>query len=234
MFDLNELKNQLYLLPALYRTVFAASCCERIIPAYKRFCLPSDANKHKVLQQSLNAIWEFIFGAVLTEQHILRIIEECKSQNPDEDRHDSLFYCAAQNTVSALVYALQSCATGDVQLTAFTAQILIDALDNYLYRVNYPYINSASQIDIIKEFSKQKCKNINLIESQNNIVDELKTQQQAFDVWLQQSPLMTNELTKQHQDIMLLSGAKVTQETLKNIRSLSQTIGSQFAERYFG
>jgi hypothetical protein len=83
----------------------------------------------------------------------------------------------------------------------------VEVLDTYLYLVNAPFGEGA-----LKAAS----------------VVELRREGQAFDSWIEQSPLMIDELRKQHEDLERLAATRIlTTKLLSDLRQSSQGRGIQ-------
>ena len=98
-------------------------------------------------------------------------------------------------------------ADGKIKWPVLTARMAVEALDTYLYLVNAPFGAGA-----LKATS----------------VVELRRGGQAFDSWIEQSPLMIDELRKQREDLERLAATRVlNSQFISDLRRSSQGRGIQ-------
>jgi uncharacterized protein YjaG (DUF416 family) len=141
-FDEDRLIQALNGLAPHHQTAFAASCCERLLPNYQAFAVMEGWGDPPLLDQALNAVWQFLDGTSLPEERVHALIAAIDQVTPDMDDYTSFFAGAALSAVSAVVYTLESCLTADAEKTALVGRVAIETIDLYLDIVNDPIVGA--------------------------------------------------------------------------------------------
>ncbi len=184
MFDEKQLSNELGALSNRNRIAFAASCCERLVPHYRIFAFTEPNTEPNLLDDALSDIWTVVEDNQRPTDHLAQLQETIKAFIQALDKPGFLFASTAFNAASAVSYTAECCIGGEVRWSVFAARMAVETLDTYLYLVNAPFgEDSASDGD----------------------VQGLRHKRQAFDQWIQQSPLMIDELRKQNEDLEKLA-----------------------------
>jgi hypothetical protein len=128
-YDEIELAGKLSVLTPPARTLFVCACAERLMPAYRWFCLVTGSDDHGLVREALNVAWASAAGEAVAELDSLRkrIIDLAPHS---DDLQISLGHAVAQNAVACVCYALEVCQTGDVQASVWAARQLYDAADS--------------------------------------------------------------------------------------------------------
>jgi hypothetical protein len=129
-----SIDGQLRSLPVLLRVAFAASCAERILPAYEKYC--AQGGFAPVLVDRLAFIWSAVLGERAAHANEVRDLfdEDSRTLVPPETAGAEY----AQDAASAVLYALLALAPEgdeDIEGPAFAAQHVGDALDRYVARL---------------------------------------------------------------------------------------------------
>ena len=129
-FDQAELTGKLdQLLPSL-RVIFAASCAERLLPAYTTFSCLARQGEPETIKRSLARLWEAIAGDSMTGDEMQTSIDACMALIPhgDEDISLDIETAYAEDAATAVVYALTCLQNGSSQEAMWTAQCASEAI----------------------------------------------------------------------------------------------------------
>lgn len=155
-FDMDELVAGLQRLASPLRAAFAASCAQRLLPAYAHFAGRTGRGAPDVLRSMLDRLWRDLEGARMTSREIQGSIDRCEEQieitaQPDGDslpgaswsdmlaalRARSVESVAsmegqAEDAASALAYALRCRRHGDPREAAWAAKRAYEAVSGLL------------------------------------------------------------------------------------------------------
>jgi hypothetical protein len=125
--------SELQRLPIRLRAAFAASCAERLLPAYDGYC--ERVRAEPVLVDRLSLVWALASGTRIVPGAELRVLfdEDTRTRVPPETRGAEY----AQDAAIAILYALMTFIPendADVEGPTFAARHAIDALDRYVAR----------------------------------------------------------------------------------------------------
>lgn len=120
------------------RTLFAASCCERLLPNYQAFTILDRWGNFKVLRQGLDSVWGHFLGKELTEKRIETTIRKIEENMPESEDFSSLYSELAADAAEAMIYTLSSIITDDVDVVLNVSNICINSIENYLGFVSDP------------------------------------------------------------------------------------------------
>jgi len=125
-------------LSSKYRTVFAASCCERLIPNYVAFSIMDNWGPPDVLENALEFVWVSLQVPRLDAQHVRALIQACQKIIPDTEDFTSLFSGAALNAAAAVCYTLMCLEDGKLEHAVYAGRLAIETIESYLHTVNKP------------------------------------------------------------------------------------------------
>lgn len=142
-FNKAYLSTSLNQLPAKLRTVFAALCAERQLPASMDFYRRIEGDRWNFIQNLLSDVWSDLEESSQMQQleqkidRLMRIVP----QEDDYKEQWSQKATNAQNAGMTLVYVLRTMQTGDVQEAIWSAQVAYEALDNWVINSEHIDIN---------------------------------------------------------------------------------------------
>ena len=118
-------------LPTRLRVIFAATCTERLFPAYERYLEKSPRKVEHTLQALLERLWLDVSGEAMSDSEIDNGIDSCMSEIQDINDADRIDE-AAEGAASSLCYALRCRKNGEAQEAAWATQALYDTLDHFV------------------------------------------------------------------------------------------------------
>lgn len=109
--NLESLKRELERYSRLKQVAFAASCCERLLPAYHIFVSTENCGNPSIVNNALDEVWQVVGGSIINISKIHKLRDGCLRENLlHEDRiFESRYDYEAQQAVSAIYYALEAC-----------------------------------------------------------------------------------------------------------------------------
>jgi len=132
-FDPKSLKRDLDRLSRTHRVVFAAACCERLLPNYSAFAQQVRWGNPETLRAALDYIWDTVEnGGAVDREEINRLIERCDAVIPDTADFDTSSVSAALDAGTAVVETLRSLLDGDSQRVVDVASFCRDTVDMYI------------------------------------------------------------------------------------------------------
>ena len=140
-FDPDFLGRELRRLPRTHRVVFAAACCERLLPNYAAFTREVHWGDPHALREALDYIWRTVSGGSVDRDEINRLIKQCDAVIPDTEDFETSFVSAALDAGTAVVGTLRSLPDGDtkhvLEVTSYcrdTVHMYIQDRDDLDYR----------------------------------------------------------------------------------------------------
>jgi uncharacterized protein YjaG (DUF416 family) len=128
-----DVRPELEQLGGEHRIVFAASCCERLLPAYETFSNEDGWGDPGVLRRAVDAVWAAVRNSRLDEDEVRRLRGELEDQVPDlDDPFTSVFAAPAQNAAIAVVHCVECGRSGSVEHAGQVADFSIDAFEAYV------------------------------------------------------------------------------------------------------
>jgi uncharacterized protein YjaG (DUF416 family) len=128
-----DLERHLDQLGERHRVAFAASCCERILPAYAAFSRDDNWGDAQLLREALGRVWASVSGAPVNERDERELTERCEQQiHHLDDPFRSVFTAPAQNAAIAVLRAVQCAAHGDLALADEIGDFALDAVEAYV------------------------------------------------------------------------------------------------------
>lgn len=191
-FNYEALTQNLKTLPRLHRIAFAASCCERLLPNYKKFAEDVDWGDYDTFRYALDEVWKFIEEKTANPKFFKDLAKKCELWIPDTENFDSQFTSAALDAGNAVVETLLCCADGKAERAADVASFATDSVDMYIQDVkNLNYSDSNFEQKIQNDpFMKREIKNqedcLILLQKHDSlnqqVIDKLKRQQDIFSL----------------------------------------------------
>lgn len=126
------LKIELSNLSYLHQIVFAASCCERLLPNYLEFEKDEKWGDFKLLRSSLNSIWEMVKNKTIDVKEAKELAEKCVSVIPDSENFSSQFTSAAIDAGTCVYETLMFCVDRSIQRILDVSTLSLDTVDMYL------------------------------------------------------------------------------------------------------
>ena len=139
-FSRTKLRSKLDQLSLPLALVFAASCAERLLPAYITFSDLSEQGEPEALTGILARLRREIVGDPMTKSEVQANIDICTELIPsDDDESLDVETAYAENASAALAYALTSLKKGNSQEAMWSAEQAYEALDHFV--VNRDNVN---------------------------------------------------------------------------------------------
>ena len=148
-FDEAQLAGTLERLPQQHRAVFAATCAERLMPAYVAFSNRTGRGDPAALRGILTRLWDDLAGDRMQDSEVQSKLDACVALIPQED--DSTWVmeqASAEDAGAAVAYAMRCRQSGQAQDAAWSARRAYEALDHYV-------INRES-IDMNKPWAEER------------------------------------------------------------------------------
>jgi hypothetical protein len=131
---------------------------------------------------------------------------------PHTESEGFIFASVAWEAAAAVIYTLNCCIDGEPKWAVFTARVAIATIDLYLFVVNTPYLAG-------RKFDGTPG---------HGTPEQRLEHDVLFDKWVEQAPLMLDELEKQRQDLEALrSIPELTPSSIENLRESSRVRGLQ-------
>lgn len=128
-----DLQRQLEPLGGRHRIAFAASCCERILPAYERFSSDDGWGDAGPLREALDRIWASVLGRLLEQQEARDLATRCEPQiHHLDDPFESVFTAPAQSAAIAVLTAVDCAVDGDLELATKVGELALDTVEAYV------------------------------------------------------------------------------------------------------
>jgi uncharacterized protein YjaG (DUF416 family) len=128
-----NLRAELEVLNKPQRIAFAASCCERLLPAYEAFSREDKWGDPRPLREALERVWSSALGERLDEKEARQIASRCEGQIHHLDEpFSSLFTAPAQDAAIAVVRAVECSVSGDAELARDVSDLAVDAFETYV------------------------------------------------------------------------------------------------------
>ncbi len=128
-----QLTRKLDRLPPPLRVLFAATCAERLLPAYINFLDLTARAEPETLTCILTRLWEDIAGNPMKEGEAQANISTCMDLiPPDDDMSLPVESSYAEYACSSVIYALMCRQGGHGQDAMWSAEQVYDALDHFV------------------------------------------------------------------------------------------------------
>ncbi|RKH09906.1 DUF416 family protein [Corallococcus sp. CA053C] len=135
-FDEGQVAGMLERLPPRLRVIFAASCAERLLPAYVAFAHGTGRGDAAGLKNLLAWLWESLAIPLAPESEVQERVDACMSLIPHED--DGPWadgQAPAEDAGAAVAYALRCRKGGESQEAAWAARRVYEAVDHHVVNV---------------------------------------------------------------------------------------------------
>jgi uncharacterized protein YjaG (DUF416 family) len=133
--DLNEdqLIRNLEQLPRPLRVIFAATCAERLLPAYLNFSDLTEGAAPETLTRALARLWEDIDGNPMTEDEVQSNVSACMALiPPDDDMSLPVESAYGEDADVAVIYALTCLQNGSSQDAMWAARRVTDSIYHFV------------------------------------------------------------------------------------------------------
>jgi len=142
-FSQAQLVGELEQLPARMRTIFAAGCAERILPAYERFSRRTGLGDDVALQGVLARLWADLAGDRMSKIESESGVSMCRRLSADAEDHVA-DQVAAEDAAAAVAYALACGLNGRAEDAGWAGCRAYEAVFAFVIRnecidVNTPY-----------------------------------------------------------------------------------------------
>jgi uncharacterized protein YjaG (DUF416 family) len=128
-----ELDTNLSQLGPSHRVAFAASCCERVLPAYEAFSRAETWGDPRQLRETVDRVWRSVLEKRLGTEEAGRLVGRCEDQGHHlDDPFDSIFTAPAQSAAVAVIRAVECAVEGDAELAARVGNHALDAFETYV------------------------------------------------------------------------------------------------------
>lgn len=131
-FDEKQILEELNDISEVHRIAFAASCCERMLPNYKKFVEVENWGDYESFRKFLNQIWGHIIGNYLKEEYVMNSMDKCFEIGPDSEDFESVYTSYAIDLGSAIYHTLKYCLTTDIKNLLAVANAAISTVDLFV------------------------------------------------------------------------------------------------------
>ena len=169
-FDENNLIERLDALSVSHRTVFAASCSERLLPNYQFFSSLARWGDYDFLRLTLDKIWLAPLSSDINVRFDSVMKEKLNFLAPDTEDYDSFWASLALDAVSCVFHAIECCQESDPKIAAVTGRIAYSSIYSYYLSVNDPNLNTSHSDEVLEE------------EALNSSLMQQELQKQASDL----------------------------------------------------
>jgi uncharacterized protein len=115
------------------RAAFAASCCERVLPAYEAFSREEKWGDPEPLRVAVARVWASVLGTPLEVAEAEELSRLCEHQVHHLDEpFGSLFTAPAQDAAIAVVGTVECAVNGAVATAAGVAEHALEAFEAYV------------------------------------------------------------------------------------------------------
>lgn len=137
----DELVRQLNGLPVIFRVAFATACAERLLPMYLHYTEQSHRGDSNIMAGAVCFLWETLLGRETSKDELQNHIDSRMTLIPgDDDVPWVKGQAYAENSASAVVFALRTLHSGESQEAAWAAQNAYEASDYYVtHELNFEY-----------------------------------------------------------------------------------------------
>lgn len=142
-FDPESLAKELEQLSQKKRLAFALSCCERLVPNYRKFYSETKWGDVDRIKGALDFLWGGAGGKKLTDEEIAWQIRCCETCAPDADDFDSLYVSSAQDACLALCQVLDYLQDHNIEHLVKAVAYALDSVDLYVQEIEDMEPNTA-------------------------------------------------------------------------------------------
>ena len=131
-FDRNELTDKLRCLSDKKRLAFALTCCERLVPNYRKFQSETKWGDIGLIESLMDQLWKAAAGSQVGEQELAELSRQCEACAPDADDFDSLYVSSAQDACLAMCQVFDYVHDQNLEHLTQAASYAIDSVDLYV------------------------------------------------------------------------------------------------------
>lgn len=168
-FDESALDDRLSKLPNAKRAAFAATCVERLAPAYRQYSRSSGAANQDRFDSIVTDLWAFIERRLLGDNNLPDADLIYGELSPQGDLDGLLGY--ADDAVAALAFAVRTTRNGMAQDAVWAARRVYEAMNRLVV--------SRLHISYFDEVAERKIENHELVveefKRQNIVLEKLET-----------------------------------------------------------
>src|SRR5262245_20030701 len=128
MFDRDSINSKLANLSFKKQLVFAASCCERLLPFYLAFSKVENWGNPALLSDALDKIWEIAKTEQTSNEELAILSRYCQDSIPDSEDFSSPYTTMAQEAGIAIYTTLEFCRTKEAVFLGGIAQTAYNAI----------------------------------------------------------------------------------------------------------
>lgn len=114
------------------RIAFCLACCERLLPAYLRFCSEASFGNPGYIRALLDDLWNAMVDGTSTAARFAAAIEAMGNLAPDTDEHSTVVAAAALNLVAAIANTLEYISHDDIDSLLSVPNQVTDAVDSWI------------------------------------------------------------------------------------------------------
>lgn len=131
-FNEQEIRDKLEKLSEEARIVFAASCCERVLPSYKKFVEIEHWGDYEFFRNILNEVWISICSKEIKKERLQQLIEKVFCLMPDEEDFESVFTSYALESSLVVSNTLKYYLTKEIKYLISIVKLLIATVDLFV------------------------------------------------------------------------------------------------------
>ena len=131
-FDPEFLERELSRLPQMHRVVFAAACCERLLPNYAAFARQVHWGDPNTLRRALDYIWRSITERSVDRGAVDFLMRECDAVVPDTEDFETGLVSAALDAGTAILGTLHALLDGGTNHVLEVASYCRDTVHMYI------------------------------------------------------------------------------------------------------
>ena len=176
-YNKNLISQRLDYMSESQRVAFAASCCERLLPNYKKFVEVDNWGDYNSLRRILNRIWNHASGQIISNDEIRQFLKICYDVVPNSDDFTSMYTSYAIDAGASLYNTLKYCLEGDIKCLTSVVDASINTVDLFIqekYNICPSDPNLEQKITsekLMQTELKKQLEDLNLIEN-HLIIDE--------------------------------------------------------------
>lgn len=135
----NTIEEKLKILSYKHGVAFCASCCERLLPNYKKFVDTEHWGDYAFFRETLNEIWNHIIKSNLSEKRINELMCNCFNVIPDSEDFESVYASYAIDAGAGVYNTLKYCLDENVKDLITVSTVSINTVDLFIqekYKLN--------------------------------------------------------------------------------------------------
>ena len=134
-FDPDYIYDQLSRLSSIHAVAFAASCCERMLPNYRRFQDQVGWGDTILLRTALDQAWQVVSAGNIPREYLRSLVEQCDHVTPDTEVFTTSLVSHALDASAAISETLELCVDGDLSHALRVATSSRDTVDMYIQKL---------------------------------------------------------------------------------------------------